>query len=332
MNERHESNKPRAASAEVRGIPRLIYRLDLWQRHHRLASFVYAVAKKFGDDNGGYQAALITYYGFLSLFPLLLVLVTLLQILFHNHASVRYDVLASVTNFFPLLGNQIQSNVHGLGKTGVGLAVGLLLTFYGARGAADALRYMLDNVWQVPKTRRPGFPQSMLQSLGIMLSAGVGFVATVAVSSFSSALGHAMWVKLIANVLGFIVLGGTFLLIVRVATFRQVPVRAIVRGAFIAAGIIQMLLTFGAVLVAHQLKHLDSVYGTFAIVLGLLFWIYLISQVFVYAAELDSVRYFRLWPRAIMGNNPTDADHRAYELYANVQRFVPHEANDLPPQ
>jgi YihY family inner membrane protein len=311
-----------ASKSQPTGIPKVIAVIDAFQQRHPLVAFPFAVIKKFGDDMGGYQAALLTYYGFLSLFPLLLVLVTVMQLWFKNDTALRARVVDSVNGFFPLLGEQLQHSVHSMGKAGVGLAIGILITAYGARGAADALQYMLNNVWQVPRNRRPGFPKNLLQSLTIMASAIVGFAATVAVSSFSAVLGRATWVKLVVNLAGFVVASCVFLFVAHRVTSRRVPLRDMLPGAVFAAAIIQLLLTFGSILIAHQLKGLSSLYGTFAVVLGLLFWIYLIAQVIVYAAEINSVRYLQLWPRGLQGDKPTEADTKAYELYANVPRFT----------
>ena len=100
-------------------------------------------------------------------------------------------------------------------------------------------------------------------------------------------------------------------------------------GSTFAAAAIQILLTFGSILVAHQLKNLSALYGTFAIVLGLLFWIYLLAQVIVYSVEIDSVRHLKLWPRGLQGDKPTKADMAAYELYAHVDQFIPKEQIDV---
>ena len=62
---------------------------DAAQRRHGVLGFPYAVMKKYGDDDGGRQAALITYYGFLSIFPLLLVAVSVLSKILIDHPSLR---------------------------------------------------------------------------------------------------------------------------------------------------------------------------------------------------------------------------------------------------
>jgi uncharacterized BrkB/YihY/UPF0761 family membrane protein len=197
--------------------------------------------------------------------------------------------------------------------------IGLLITFYGARGVADALRHILDNLWQVPKSERSGFPKNILHSFSIMFCGSLAFVAAVAISAFSNSLGHAMWVKLFLNVLGFLSITLVLGIIFRVATFGRVPIKYMFLGASVAGMIVQALLTFGGLILKHQLQNLNSLYGTFAVVLGLLFWIYLLAQVVVYAAEVDTVRHLSLWPRSITPELRTQADHQAYKLYAKTE-------------
>jgi membrane protein len=303
-------------------ISALARKADAFQQQHPVLAFPYAIIKKFGDDDGGYQAALLTYYGFLSLFPMLLVATTLL--LFADDPALRAEVSQNISNYFPLLGDQLQQSVQSMGKTGAGLAIGVLVTLYGARGFADALRYTLDNMWRVPKSDRSGFPKNVGQSLLIMLVGGVGFLATVAASSLTSGFSHALWMKILFNLVSVVILTLALTFIFRLATSRSFVFKDMVVGAGIAAVIVQLLLTFGGILVAGQLKTMDSLYGTFAIVLGLLFWLYLLARVLVYSAEIDTVRYFGLYPRSLSGQDDmrTKADRRAYRLYAKSERHV----------
>ncbi|HKU18059.1 MAG TPA: YihY/virulence factor BrkB family protein [Candidatus Saccharimonadales bacterium] len=301
-------------------------KLDCWQQRRSAISFVYALCKKYGDDSGGYQAALLTYYAFLSLFPMLLVLVTILQIWFQGDTTFQHEVSKSVGHFFPLLGDQLEHNIHGLRGAGVGLIIGIVVTLYGARGAADAFRYTVDNMWQIPKNKRAGFPRSILHSFAILCAGFGGFAATLAVTIFTTDLGHATWVKVLANVVGFGILTAVLGYAFRIATLGRLRLRYMLLGATIAAVLIQLLLSFGGIILSHELHKLDSLYGTFALVLGMLFWIYLIAQVVLLAAEVDTVRHFHLWPRSVTGNQlQTGADREAYTLYAQTDKYVPNE-------
>jgi len=306
-------------------IKKIITWFDLFQQRHPVFGFPYAVIKKLGEDNGGYQAALITYYGFMSLFPLLLVAVMILGIVFHNNPDLQGSILSDITNFFPVVGDQLQRNIQDNGKTGLGLAVAILITLYGARGGADALRYALDSMWQIPHHRRAGFPKNILRSFGVIGIAALGLLVSVAISSFSSVVGHAVWVKLLVNVAGILVLTETMTMVFRVATSRAVEYKDMLPGTLFGATILQLLLTFGSILVKNQLKGLDSLYGTFAIVLGLLFWIYLLARVIVFSIEIDTVRTLKLWPRSVISENETSADQRAYDLYVKAARRIPEE-------
>jgi len=274
---------------------------DTWQQKHRWASFPVAVFKKYGDDRAGYLAALLTYYGFLSLFPLLLVLVTVLQIWFRGDPVFQNEVSTSVGHFFPLLGNQLQHQIHGLGKVGFGLIVGLVITIYGARGAAGTFRYVLDTIWHVPKQERVGFPLSLLHDVAIMAAGAAGFAATVAVSAFSAQLGPTTWVKMLVNILGFCILTVVLAYIFRIGTSGRQGRRHMLASAALASAGIQLLLTFGSIIMKRELGRLDSVYGTFAVVLGILFWIYLLAQVVLLATEVSTVRKLRMYPVHLIG-------------------------------
>jgi len=65
-----------------------------------------------------------------------------------------------------------------------------------------------------------------------------------------------------------------------------------------------LLLFAGAQLVNHQLRHLSNLYGTFATILGLIWWIALGAMVTVYAAEVNVVLTRHLWPRSIRRGHP----------------------------
>ena len=104
-------------------------------------------------------------------------------------------------------------------------------------------------------------------------------------------------------VANLIILFGVPLFIIRVALAKKKSIRDLWVGALVAAGSIVVLQSVGGYLVTHELKHLDSLYGTFAVVLGLFFWLYLQAQIIVRAMEIDTVRILKLWPRSLTGNS-----------------------------
>lgn len=301
--------------------PRFAVALDHWQRRHAVPAFLYAVVRKYVDDEAGLRAALLAYYGFLSLFPLLLVLTTVFNIVLHNDSHLSDQIIRSALNYLPAVGRDLQQNVHTLDKTGIALAAGVLLTLYGARGVADVLRSTLDHVWQVPYAVRSRLPFSLFRSFAIIVVGGSGLTITPVVLSYTFASAHSPLVKACSTLVTALVLFWVLVFVIKVGTSQRRPLRSIWVGSLFAVVTLSVLQSLGGLIMAHELQQLDTLYGTFALVLGLIFWLYLQTQVLVYALEIDSVRVLKLWPRSIEQRPITDADHKAYHLYATRAQF-----------
>ncbi len=303
-------------------IERFIDKVDSFQRRHKALGFPLAVIRKYGDDQAGQQAALLAYYGFLAIFPLLLVLTTILKLLVRQDDSLRTRIIDGATAYFPLVGNDLQQSVHGIGSTGIALVIGLAFALFGARGVADALRNGINHIWQIPYVRRSGFPHNILKSFLSMGIGGVGLVLAPLINGYAvSVAGHGVFIRIVTLLLSAGILFGVFLLLVRIALPDKVKSRQLLPAAALASVGMMVLQLSGGYLLTHQLKHQSSLYGTFAIVLGLLYWLYLQALVFYYAIETASVRALRLWPRALNQQQLTKADRRAYKLYAQRNRF-----------
>src|SRR5580692_7156694 len=105
-------------------IEKAVHRIDRFQQRHVVPAFVFGVMKKFGDDSAGSLAALMAYYGFLSLFPLLLVLTTILGLFFAHDAALQHRIIDSAVSQFPIVGNQL-SGPRGVKSLHAGSGVGL---------------------------------------------------------------------------------------------------------------------------------------------------------------------------------------------------------------
>jgi uncharacterized BrkB/YihY/UPF0761 family membrane protein len=265
-----------------------VKKVDRFQQRHRPLAFIYAVIKKYGDDGAGYQAALLTYYGFLALFPLLLVLTTVTDSLIGKNPELAGTVIKGLTDYFPLLGNQLASRVHGLNSSGWPLIAGLLFALYGTRGVADVFQLGVRKIWGIPASQRDGFPKAQLKSLAIVIVGGFGFiVASDVLSTF----------------LNLFVLFWLFVFLLNFSLPRHVSFKDTRLAAAVAAiGLVTLQLVGGYIL-THELKSLDALYSYFAIALGLLFWIYLQSQMLFYAVEIAAVKSQKKWPRSL--NEPT---------------------------
>src|SRR6202046_5599572 len=300
----------------------LMDRADQLQQRHAWLAFPVATWKKFGDDQAGNLAALIAYYALAAIFPLLLVLVTVLDITLRDHPALQQKVLSSALSQYPVIGDQLRSNVHSLKATGIALVIGLAGTLLGAQGVASATQNALNSAWQVPYFRRPGFPWSLLRSLGLIAIVGPAEIVTIFLSSIAgnTHLLTGTGAHIAAIAVSLILNGAVFWLAFRLATAAEVATRDLLLGAVIAAIAWQALQLLGSYIVGHQLASKSSLYGAFGIVLGLIAWLYLQAQITLYAVELNVVRAHKLWPRSLFPPPLTPQDLSAYRLYASAEQ------------
>lgn len=277
--------------------------VDRFQQRRRVFAFPVAVWSKFNDDQAGNLAALVAYYGFAALFPLLLVLVTVLNIVLANNPSLHKELLNSALAQYPVIGTQITASLGSISGTGVPLIFGIIFLLLGTRGLAGAMQNAICEAWGISREDRPGFPMSQVWAMALMFTVGLGFIVTTFLSGLAAGTGHvisgavayvgAVVISLVLNV-------GVFWLGFRLATVFKVRWRNLRTGAIIAAVCWQVLQVVGGYVVGHQLNRASNLYGTFGIVLGLIAWLFLQAEVTLYAAEVDVVLARGLWPRSIL--------------------------------
>lgn len=307
---------------------RLLDRLDHYQRERPALGFPIAVLRKFGEDQAGNLAALISYYAFFSFFPLLLVLVTVLGFVAAGNAATQDRIMHTVSQQFPGLGQQIMPSGHTPPGSGFGLVVGIVLALWAGLAVANAAQYAFNTVWQVPIADRPTFVKKTLRSVALVALLGATVVVTTVVSGLSSAagsfaagLGLGTGGRLLLLAGSLLVNLVAFTLAFRVLTVRHVSTTAVLPGAVLAAVGWQVLLWVGGFVIGRKLSSAQATYGTFAIVIGLLTWFFLLGQLVLLATELNVVRARRLWPRSLGKDPVTDADRRIYRGYAAMLRF-----------
>jgi membrane protein len=304
-------------------------RIDEFQRRHPKVGLPLAVAYKFFDDQGGYLAALITYYGFLSLFPLLLLASTVLNFVLTGNPTLQQEVLQSALGQFPVVGTQL-SDPRGISGSGVGLVVGILGTLYGGLGVAQAGQNAMNVVWRVPRNSRPNPLASRVNSLRLLAVVGLAILGTTVLSalggdadSYGASVGTSVKVLLIA--VSMVVNAAVFTLGFKVATARPLTLRQTLPGAIGAAVAWQVLQFIGTTYIGGVVKHAREFNSVFALVLGLIAWIYIEAVVVVFAAEYNVVRTLKLWPRALLtpftdNVSLTPADVAAYTAQARSER------------
>lgn len=294
--------------------------VDRWQRRHEPAAFVVGVVKKFGDDRAGQLAALVAYYGFFSLFPLLLVLVTILGSLVHADPDLQRRILDSTLAQFPVLGADIRENVGDVRGSGVALTVGVVAAVWAGLGAMQAAQTAMNELWDVPLRRRPNFLVSRLRSLVMLVVLGGAALATTVVAGAGATLDDLGPVaRLGALALSAVLDVGIFLLAFKVLTDRPLGWRQLLPGAVVAGVAWVLLQGVGGYYVTRTVRGAGDTYGIFAVVIGLLSWLYLQAQVAILAAEVNVVRDRRLWPRSLTGRHLTGADAVALRDSALVQ-------------
>jgi membrane protein len=306
-------------------LKEIVGRLDTFQRDRSWLGFPVGVWKKFGDDQAGNLAALIAYYAFVSIFPLLLVLATLLQIVLHSNPGLRERLVKSALHAYPVIGPEIGRSVHALTSTGIALVIGLVGAVLGARGVAIAMQNALSSVWAIPRQQRPGFPMSTVLAIELIVVVGVGQIAAAALSGLAGGLGHVIsgaGAEVATIALSFVANVGVFWLAFRIATARKVSWRDLRLAAVLSAASWQLLLLLGGYFISHLLHRSSALYGVFGVVLGMLAWLYLQAQITLYAVEAAAVRAWRLWPRGLAAP-PTEQDLSAYEYYARADRHPP---------
>ena len=307
-------------------LQRLSQAVDDYQQRHRWLAFPVAVVKKYGDDQAGQRAALLAYYGFFSLFPLLLVAVTVLGFLLEEQSDLGQRIVDSALAQFPIIGEQIRGTVQGsrLRGSGLALALGLGLALWGGLGVAEAAQSAMNGIWNVPRRRYPNFLLRRLRGLAWLVILGGGLVLASVVSGFAAAADTA-WSGPVGVAASTAVNMLLFLVGFRVLTVRNVSLRALLPGAVLAALAWALLQWLGGWFVARQLSRASATYGAFAVVIGMLSWLYLASTVTLLAAELNVVRSRRLWPRSLAPPPLGGADERALEDLAKQEERLPEQ-------
>jgi YihY family inner membrane protein len=297
-------------------VERVIRRVDAAQQRHRASAFVFGVIKKYGDDNGGVLAGNLAHSAFVSVFPLLLILVTVLvQVAASSHA-LREQVLSAVSSQFPAIGRTLVGQIKVMHRSSViSLVVGLLVLAWGATGLAQAGLFTMEQVWNLPGPARPGYLPRLARCVAFLAVLAVGLAVSTLLTGLVSYGQHTLGLRILAQALAVPANVGLYLASFRVLTPKGIPARNLVAGA-VAGGIAWTVLQAFGTYVVHHYLHIPSAYGIFATVLVLLAWIYLGVQVTVYAAEVNVVLTRRLWPRTIVQPPLAEADRASMALQA----------------
>ncbi|HTZ86514.1 MAG TPA: YihY/virulence factor BrkB family protein [Solirubrobacteraceae bacterium] len=301
--------------------------LDRRQQRSRRLSFAAAVIKKFGEDQAGQLAALIAYYGFVSLFPLLLVLVTVLGFVLQGDPSERQRILDGTLGQFPIISEQLR--LQPLTGSVFALAIGIAGSLLAGMGITGATQNAFNRIWRVPFKRRPNWLYSRLRGLGMLAALGTLSIVSTVAGGFVGSAGHSAPLVVAGVLVAFVFNLALFASAFKLLTAVRLGWRELAPGVLVAAVCWQLLQHLGGFYVDHELKHTQPLYGIFAVVLGLLAWLYLGAQLMLLAAEVNVVKARRLWPRSFFSEPLLDADRRALTSSAEVEERIDEESVEV---
>jgi membrane protein len=306
---------------------RPIRAFDRSQQRHLWLAVPLAVVKKFSDDHGGRLAALVSYYAFFSLFPLLLLMVTILGFVLQGNPGAQKSVEKSVLGQFPVIGTQIK--VHALSGHTIALVIGLLGALWGGLGVTQAVQAAFDQVWAIPFKDRPDFIHSRLRGLRLLVVLGTLFLfASLASGLVTGGLGGPL-LKVAGIALSLLLNFALFFFAFRLMTVSEIATRCLVVGVVVAAILWEVLQIVGGYYIGHVWRHASSAYSQFALVIPLLVWLHIGAQVTVYAAEINVVVARRLWPRSLFGDPERAADEKTLHDLAKVEERSHRETVDV---
>jgi YihY family inner membrane protein len=282
----------------------VLNRVDEVQKHHRRTSIAVATFKKFSDDKSSNLATMIAFWAFFGIFPLLLVLVTLLGWILSG--SDKASVLGHIADLFPLLDPK---TVTGLNGSWWAIVLGLLTALWSGLGVVRTVQFAFDTTWGVPDEERPGMAKQVLRSVWILATIGFGLVLTTLLSGFIVSASNGVDLGVAGRIAGYVIAValnlGLFLAAFMILTTREVTVREVMPGAVFAGLVFFILQQLSAFIISSHLKNAQSTYGHFATVITILWWFYIQAQVTLVGAQLNVVLEQKLYPRSLVSKKKT---------------------------
>ncbi len=304
---------------------RILAAVDTWQRSHAAAAVPVAVVKKFSDDRASSLAALMAYYAFFSLFPLMLVFVSVLGFVLEDDPSLQADIVDSTLARIPVIGAQLDDEVAPLTGSPLGLAVGLAGALWAGLGVTLALGRAFQEIWDLPRLYQRGAIRARVYGVVVLMVLGALLIGSTLLSGLAIGGGigpaaervGALSVSLIVNAIAFLAVFGLL-------TQRPFRIRELLPGVTLAAAGSLILQSVGGWYVDRAVTGAGDTYGTFALVIGLLSWFWLGAHLILVAAEVNVVLRRRLWPRSLTGDLER-ADREALRRNAEAARQDPRQ-------
>ncbi|MBT8203671.1 MAG: YihY/virulence factor BrkB family protein [Acidimicrobiia bacterium] len=303
---------PPSAPEDDGAVKRLLRRLDRYQRANDWLGFPIGVVKKFAGDKAGYLAALVAYFGFFSLFPLMLAFTSILGFVITDPEDQR-EFSDAAADQIPVVGDIIRDTAGSLEGSVIAIVIGLALALWSGLRIVDAMQNAMNDVWDLPRVARPKLVERRVKGLLMLAVIGGGLVGSIVASNVASLVGAIPGAGKVA------IWGGTALISIllylvgyQLLTDKPLPWRDLWPGAIFGGLAWWALQTFGSVYITNQQQSAGETYGQFASIIALFAFLFLAAQFSILGAEISVVKARRLWPRSLVPGEFTEADLQAF--------------------
>lgn len=272
----YDHERIRARRARSTAVDLAIETLDGWRRHVT-----------------GRNVAVLTYFGFLSIFPLFMVATTVLAIVLRGNERLQQEILDTAVAQIPVIGTQIQNQAGELDGNYVTLTVGLAIALWAATRAFFGVQIAFDDTWEIPVDARDGLATRRLKALAGILVIGGGLIAATAVSAIATATALPATGRVLL-VLGTLTINVAVLgSMMRLLTAAEVTWSMAWPGALLGGTAFTVLQFVGATVVTRVLSSASDTSGVFATVFALLAWLNLHAMFSLVGGELNAARVRR---------------------------------------
>ncbi len=235
-----------------------------------------------------WHTALLAHYGFVSVFPLLAVMTTILGYTLENEPKFRNDIVNSVFARLPFIGEQIRSDPTKLHGNAVVLIFGLTTSLWAGTRAFIAAQNGLNDSWEIPEDQRPNFFQLRKKAVLGIAVVGIAQIASATVTSIVGISGVS-WLNRVLLVIAAIAINiGVLLAAYNVLTARELTLGQMLPGAIVAGLGFSVLQLVGTIVVQRAIRTATPVYGSFATVIALLTWLSLHGMIALFGAEANA--------------------------------------------
>jgi membrane protein len=297
-------------------MKKLLGNLDTFQQRHRAVALPVATFKRFGEHGGGRLASTVSYWSFFSIFPLMLAFVTVLNIVLEDRPDTRQDLLDGALGQVPLIASELGAT-KPIGGSTTTVVIGLLTAIWSGMAAASALQASLYDIADVPELERPNGVSKRLRSFAFLVVLAAGITASTLATNLAALFNSGIALEIVGIAIALVVNVGIFLFAFGVMTRSRQGWLEMLPGAIAASVAVVVLLRLGTFIVGRYITGASDTYGTFAVVIALLSWFYLVSRIILLGAELNGVLANELWPRSITADSDlTTGDRRAVTLDA----------------